>query len=209
MTAALYARVSTKDQHCEMQLQELRALAARHGWDTIEYVEKASGKAGGRRPAQKRLLEDARLRKFDVVAVWKIDRFGRSFAEFVEKVQELDSLGIRFIAPTQGIDTDKRSPMAKLLMHILAVLAEFERDLIIERVQAGVDQYRRDYAAGRVGEGRDRRSKSKQDRPCGRPRKIFPRGRALELRAQGWSWNAIARDLGVKRSTLRMALKEK
>src|ERR1035438_5303433 len=85
---AIYARVSTQDQHCELQLSELRAYCQRSGWaDVVEYVEKVSGKAGQKRPQLEQLLADARLKKIDVVLVWKIDRFGRSVQEFVERVQ--------------------------------------------------------------------------------------------------------------------------
>jgi len=76
MKAAIYARVSTEDQHCEMQLTELSGYAERMGWPAVPYVEKASGKAGSRRPVLDQLLADARLRKFDVVLCWKLDRFG-------------------------------------------------------------------------------------------------------------------------------------
>jgi DNA invertase Pin-like site-specific DNA recombinase len=110
LTAAIYARVSTADQHCEMQLTELREYAARIRWKTAEYVEYASGKAGSKRPELDRLMEDARLRKVDVVVVWKLDRFGRSVQEFLDRVVRLDQSGVRFIAVTQGIDTDKNSP---------------------------------------------------------------------------------------------------
>ena len=128
---AIYARVSTQDQHCELQFSELRTYCHRWGWtDIAEYVEKVSGKAGQKRPVLEQLLADARLKKVDVVLVWKIDRFGRSVQEFVERVRTLDDVGVRFIAPNQGIDTDQRSPAGRLLTHILAAIAEFERDLI-------------------------------------------------------------------------------
>ena len=171
-----------------MQLSELRGYATRMGWQTREYIEKASGKAGSKRPILAKLMDDARLRRFDVVLVWKLDRFGRSVPEFVDRVQQLDAAGVRFVAVTQGIDTDSRSPAGKLLMHILAAIAEFERDLIRERVRAGVAQAKR------------------QGKHCGRPRKVFRRDEAAELRAQGMSWRAIAAALGVPQATVRAAL---
>src|SRR5580692_671458 len=113
MTAAIYARVSTYDQNCDMQLTELRGYAARMGWQApIEYVETASGRRGSKRAVQEQLIADARLRKFDVVLVWKLDRLGRSLLDLISHVQTFDSLGIRFIATTQGIDTDKQNPMS-------------------------------------------------------------------------------------------------
>lgn len=189
MIAAIYARVSTEDQHCEMQLTELRGYASRMGWEAVEYVEKASGKAGSKRPVLERLMNDARLRRFDIVLVWKLDRFGRSVPEFVERVQRLDTAGVRFIAVTQGIDTDGKSPTGKLLMHILAAIAEFERDLIRERVRAGVAEARR------------------RGKHCGRPKKVFRRDEAAEMRARGLSWRKIEAALGVPQATLRLALK--
>lgn len=206
MKAAIYARVSTEDQHCELQLTELRAYCLRNNWEVFEYIEKASGKAGARRPVLQKLMEDARLKRFDAVLVWKVDRFGRSIGNFVENVRTLDSLGIRFIAPTQSIDTDQRSPIAKLLMNLLALLAEFERDLIVERVSAGVTEYRRAFKAGKVGI--ERKSKSGKNLPHGRPSKIFPRDKAKAMRAEGKSWNEIAKALRVNKSTVRKALRE-
>ena len=189
MKAAIYARVSTADQHCELQLAELRAYCSRMNWEAVEYVEKASGSAGKSRPELERLMKDAQLRRFDVVLVWKLDRFGRSLQEFVQRVMQLDSRGIAFVALTQGIDTDKRNPAAKLLMHILAAMAEFERDLISERTKAGM-------AA----------AKAKGTR-LGRPGRIWRRDLVLEMRNRGMSWRAIAREVGVPQSSIRTVLK--
>ncbi len=188
-TAAIYARVSTYDQHCELQLSELRAYCERMGWEIErEYIEKASGKAGGKRPQLEKLLADGRLRKFDVVLVWKIDRFGRSVREFTERVLDLDHSGIRFVAPSQGIDTDQASPAGKLLMHILAAMAEFERDLIRERVKAGVAEAQR------------------RGKHCGRPKKVFRRDEAVRMRKAGMSWRAIGAALKVPFATVRLAV---
>lgn len=208
MICAIYARVSREEQHTDNQLPELRAYAEREGWQVVEYVEHASGKEGGKRPVLSRLLSDALLKKFGAVVVWKIDRFGRSIKDFIANVQSLDAAGIRFICPFQGIDTDQRSPFSKMLMHILAIFAEFERDLIVDRVNAGLREYRRQYAAGKVGRGLVRESRSKLNRPCGRPKKIFDRHVVTEMRGQGMSWRAIEKALGVKQSTIRLRLQE-
>jgi DNA invertase Pin-like site-specific DNA recombinase len=186
---AIYARVSTYDQHCEQQLAELRAYAQRMGWEIAdEYVDHGESGAKRSRPALNRLMADARMRKFDVLSVWKIDRFGRSLTDLVGNINALDNAGIRFVAPTQGIDTDQRSPAGRLLMHIMAAFAEFERDLIRERTLAGLQRARQ---AGRKG---------------GRPAKVFRRDQASALRKQGLSWRAIERKLGVPQSTIRKAL---
>jgi DNA invertase Pin-like site-specific DNA recombinase len=185
MTAAIYARVSTEDQDCSMQLSELRGYCERSGWPVVEYIEKASGKAGSKRPQLQKLMADARMKRFDVVLVWKLDRFGRSLHHLIENVQALDNCGIRFIAPTQGIDTDNRSPVGKLLLHIMGAFAEFERSLIVERVRTGVKEAQ------------------KQGKHCGRPRKVFRRDMVLEMMARKMSGRAIAAELGISEATVR------
>src|SRR5689334_14814880 len=136
MKAAIYARVSTADQRYEMQLTELREYVARQGWDAVEYTEKASSVK--QRPEFDRLMDDARLKRFDVVVVWKVDRFGRSLQSFLRHVLELDGYGVRFVAVTQSIDTGQRNPMAKFILGLFGLLAEFEREMIVERTKAGV-----------------------------------------------------------------------
>jgi DNA invertase Pin-like site-specific DNA recombinase len=119
-------------------------------------------------------MADARLRKFDAVLVCKLDRWGRSLIHCVASIQELGALGLRFIAVSQGLDTDESNPTSKLLMHILASVAEFERSLIKERVAAGIK------AAQKNG--------IRSGRPIGRPRTIVDRGRVVQLRKSGASW---------------------
>src|SRR5580704_7548731 len=94
--------------------------------------------ANERRSWLDQLMADARRRKFDIIVCWKLDRFGRSLVHCVSGIQELASLGIRFIATSQGLDTDESNPASKLLLHILAAVAQFERELIRERVSAGM-----------------------------------------------------------------------
>lgn len=207
MIAAVYARVSTIDQNCAMQLSELRAFCERHGWQIVEYVEHASGKAGSRRPVLKQLLDDAKARKFEAVLCWKIDRFGRSLIDFLDNILTLDRAGVRFLAPSQSIDTDTRNPFAKAMMQLMAVFAELERALIVERTFAGVQEYRRSYAAGKVGTGKPRRSKSGKDLPHGGQMRIFPRDEAAKLRGEGKSWRAIEKIMKIPQSTIRNALK--
>lgn len=198
MTAAIYARVSTTDQNCEMQLRELREYCGRRGW-TIheEYVDTGFSGAKASRPALDRLLKDARQRRFDAVVVWKLDRWGRSLLHSVQSVQELASVGIGFLAVTQNIDTtDQTNPMARLLLHLMAAFAEFERTMIQERVASGVKRYQTDFEAGQA------RSRSGKNLPIGRPTRVFRRDEAVRLRAEGSSWRKIARELGVPVSTV-------
>ncbi len=207
VTAAIYARVSTVDQNCAMQLTDLRAHCERNGWPAVEYIETGSGKASGRRPVLAKLLKDAQARLFDTVLVWKMDRFGRSIADFIANVQTLDRAGVRFLSPSQAIDTDNRNPFQKAMMHLMAVFAELERDIIIERVNAGVQEYKRSYAAGKVGAGKPRRSRSGRDLAHGRPQVIFPRYQVQTLLDDGLSRRAIAKKLKVSEATIRRQLK--
>ena len=124
-------------------------------------------------------MADARQRRFDVVLVWKLDRFGRSLVHCVSGIQELASLGIRFIATSQGLDTDESNPASKLLMHILAAVAQFERELIRERTLAGI----------RVAQANGKH--------VGRPRRVFRRDEVVQLRERGESWRSIASTLGI------------
>lgn len=175
------------------------------GWPApAEYVETASGKAASKRPILAKLLADARMRRFDVLLVWKLDRFGRSLKHIIENIETLDAAGVRFLCPSQAIDTDNRSPMGRFFIQILGAFAELEREIIKERTMAGRAEYDRAYAKGEIG--RTRHSKSNKNLPSHRPRKIFPRGLAKELREQGLSWRAIARQIGVAQSTIRLAL---
>lgn len=205
ITAAIYARVSTLDQKNDMQLTELRAYAGRMGWDLVEYTESVSSVK--KRVVLDRLMADARLRKFDVVLCWKLDRFGRSMQQLITNIQALDSFGVRFICVTQGIDTDRQNPASRLMMHIFGAFAEFERSIIVERVNAGVKQYAADYAAGKIG--KTRHSKSGKNLAHGRPRRIFRRDEVLKLRKAGHSLRAIAKQLGLPLSTVADALKAK
>lgn len=138
VTAGIYARVSTADQNCDLQLDAMRPFAERWGWTIAEYVDQGVSGMKKSRPALDRLMADARLGKIDVVLVWKLDRFGRSLQNLMDSIFELDRLKIRFIAVTQGIDTDHSSPMGKFILHLFAAIAEFERGMIVERVKAGV-----------------------------------------------------------------------
>ena len=140
MRAAIYARVSTVDQEPENQLQELRRYVEARGWQAVEYTDTGVSGAKDRRPALDTLLRDARKRKFDVLVCWRLDRLGRNLKHLVNLIDELGSLGIGFASLGEGIDT--QTPSGRLQLHILAALAEFERDRIRERVLAGLQRAR-------------------------------------------------------------------
>src|SRR5690242_12047746 len=142
MKTAIYARVSTADQNNAIQTRELTEYIQRRGWELAGIYQDTMSGAKASRPGLDKLMSDARQRRFDAVLVWKLDRFGRSLVHCVSGIQELSSLGIRFIATSQGLDTDESNPASKLLMHILAAVAQFERELIRERVSAGMKNAR-------------------------------------------------------------------
>lgn len=138
LKAGIYARVSTVDkgQDPELQLRPLREYCQARGWEVIgEYVDQCTG-SGSRRPRLDILMADARRRRIDCVVVWKLDRFGRSLKHLVTAVDELNSLGVSFVSHQEQIDL--ATPTGKLMFHIIAAMAEFERELIRERVKAGV-----------------------------------------------------------------------
>lgn len=205
MNCAIYARVSTADQTCALQLTELRTYIQARGWEPAgEYVDTGWSGSKASRPQLDRLMQDARLRKVDCILVWKLDRWGRSVSHLVASLQELAGLGVRWIAVTQNLDTDVHNPVGTLLMHMLAAVAEFERSMIQERVKAGVKEYARAFGAGQIGKSRN--SHSGKNLPAGRPKKIFRRDEAAKLRELGHSWRAIAKHLGISATTIRDAL---
>jgi DNA invertase Pin-like site-specific DNA recombinase len=205
MRAAIYARVSTVDQNCELQRAELGEYLRRHGWENAgEYIETGWSGAKASRPEFDRLMRDAAQRKFDAILSWKLDRFGRSLLHCKTALQQLQAHGVRFIATSQNIDTDESNPAARFLLHILMAAAEFERELIRERSMAGLKRYRGQYAAGKVG--KEVHSRSGKDLPVGRPKRIFARQQVLELRAHGHSYRQIARQIGIGEGTVRRLL---
>jgi DNA invertase Pin-like site-specific DNA recombinase len=184
-TVALYARVSTLDQSCAMQLDDLHRYATRFG-RSFEYVDVGVSGAQRHRPQLDALIKDAHKRRFDVVLVWKFDRFARSVKHLVDSLQEFRALGIDFISYTEGIDTT--TPSGELLFHIMGAVAQFERDLIAERVRAGIAHAR---ALGKR---------------IGRPRADIDARKAAALRVAGNSLRKIAQVLGVPVSRVRRAL---
>jgi putative DNA-invertase from lambdoid prophage Rac len=186
MKTAIYARVSTSDQDCELQLRELREYVERRGWEpALEYVDTGVSGAKASRPALDSLMAAAARHAFDTVLTYKIDRFGRSVLHLAQQLAALERFGVRFMAVTQGIDTDASNPSSRLLLTILAGVAEFERELIRERTSSGL---RRAKASGKV---------------LGRPARVFRRDEVARRRAEGHSWRAIAKALGVPVSTVR------
>jgi DNA invertase Pin-like site-specific DNA recombinase len=174
--------------------------AARVKAGVFDLYQDVGGGAKASRPGLKRLMSDARARKFDCLLVWKQDPFGRSLVDCLNYIHTLEDHGIRFLAVTQALGTDHRNPASRLLLHVLAPAAEFERSQVRERTQAGRLRYQQDCKAGKVGRwegGKTVCSRSGKNLPVGRPKKIFNRERVFELRRQGASLRVIAKQLGV------------
>ena len=138
--AALYMRVSTLDQHPETQLHDLRQMAAQRGYEIIhEYTDRISG-AKARRPGLHQMMADARRGKFDAVLVWASDRLARSVKHFLDVLDELNRLNIEYVSFRENIDT--AGPLGRAIVVIVGAVAELERNLIVERVRAGMRRVR-------------------------------------------------------------------
>lgn len=187
---ALYARVSTlAGQSPEMQLLELREYAARRGWQVIEeYVDYGVSGATESRPALNRLMADAKRRRFDVISVWKLDRFGRSVRHLVTALADLEAVGVAFVSLKDNLDLT--TPSGRLLFQIIAAMAEFERELIRERVIAGL------------------RNAKNKGRKLGRPRVKVDIGQVARLRDSGASWRTISRQTGISVGALHKAYQQ-
>ena len=187
--AAIYLRVSTFDQHPENQLHDLAQLAQQRGWNVVqEYRDHGISGARARRPQLDQLLADARRGHFDVVAVWACDRLARSTKHFLETIDELDHLGIEFVSFREQLDTG--GPLGRALVIIIAVMAELERNLIIERVRAGM-----------------RRAQMEGIRIGRRPAQV-DRASVLRDRARGHSLTLIAKDHRISRALVSRIIKE-
>jgi len=139
--AAIYARVSTADQHLETQLYDLRKLAANRGFEVSrEYCDRGISGSKARRPALDSMMADARRGEFSVVLVAAFDRIARSTKNFLEIVDELNELEIEFISAREAIDTS--GPMGRMFITLVGSIAELERSLIVERIKAGMRRAR-------------------------------------------------------------------
>ena len=190
MTAAIYARVSTRDkgQDTENQLIQLRDYCQRQGWRYVEYIDQASGKTGDR-DAFKRLFADASKRLFDVVVVWALDRFTREgVLETFEYIRDLTRYGVQFESYTEA--HFRTTGMAgELMLAITAWIAKQERLRIAERVNAGI--------------ARARLHGTKSGAAIGRPHVVFDRAAVVELRGAGRSWREIATELSASVRSVR------
>jgi len=188
---AVYARISTNNgqQSPDMQLRALREYCEARGLIVYrEYVDEGFSGAKDSRPALNELMDDARKRKFDIVCVWKFDRFARSTRHLLSALDEFKNLGIDFISYSENIDTS--TPLGKAVFTIVAAIGELERSLIVERVKAGL----------KAAKARGKR--------VGRPKTQFDSMAALRLKSDGFKVREIAARLGASKSTVARYLSQ-
>lgn len=191
LRAALYHRVSTREQNPRLARAELRAAAAARGLRVVMDVEETASGRGGIRPGLDRVMAAAQRGGLDIVIVQRLDRWGRSTLDLLTNIRRLRSAGITFVAIAQGLEVrPEHDPVSELTLTILAAAAEFERAVIVERTLDGLAAARR--AGKRLG------------RPLGRNAPAPERVAAL--RATGRSWPAIARALRCTIGSARRAL---
>ena len=190
MRAAIYGRVSTSNhgQDVTTQTRELHEHVLRRGWQMAgEYLDVGVSGSKESRPELNRLLADARRRKFDCVLVYRYDRFARSLRQLVNALEEFRALGIDFVSLHEGVDTS--TPNGRLVFGIFASIAEFERELIRDRVKSGL------------------RNAVARGKRLGRPKKSVDVSAITRLRAEGQSWAKISERMGVSVRTARRLAK--
>jgi len=187
---AIYARVSTTDQSTESQLLDLRRYTRERGWTIFkEYCDNGVSGTKDSRPALNELMNDAKKRRFDVVLVWRFDRFARSTKHLILALEEFKNLGIDFVSYQENIDTS--SPLGSAIFTIISAVAQLERDIIAERVKAGLRRAR------------------ENGKKLGRPRTSVNFDQLAQLRHRGLSLRAIAAKTGISRTTISQILSDK
>jgi DNA invertase Pin-like site-specific DNA recombinase len=183
--AAVYARVSTLNgnQDPSMQTRELEEYCQRRGWQIHDiYVDNGVSGKKDSRPQLNRMMQDAHERRFSVVVVWRFDRFARSVSHLLRALETFNALGIQFVSLSEQVDTN--TPTGRMVFTVLGAVAELERNLIVERVRAGL---------------RHARAKGKR---LGRPKKHVDAAQIFSLRSAGHSWRVIARKLDLSVGTV-------
>lgn len=187
MQVALYARVSTHDQQTlPLQLKAMREYARKRGWKVTHEIQEI-GSGAKTRPKREELLKEARRRQVDVIIVWRLDRWGRSVSDLIGTIRELTDIGVGFVSLTEAFDLT--TPAGKALSGMLAVFAEFERDILRERVKAGIAHSR------------------SQGNSHGRPATAsLKTGEIKSLKKKGFNNSEIARKLKIGRTSVIRAL---
>ncbi len=187
--AGLYLRVSTASQCVELQRKDLVRLAEQRGWEVVDlYVDHSESGASEERPELERLMDDARAGRLDCVVVWRFDRFARSTRHLLMALEEFRAHGVDFLSVQESVDTS--TPMGRMVFTMVAAVAELERELIRERVLAGVRRAQEDGIH------------------CGRPKVDLDVRPAVAMLDQGFGLKTVAKALGVSRTTLRRRLEE-
>ena len=187
LRVAIYARVSTHDQQTlGLQSEAMSAYLKNRGWVAARRVEDV-GSGSKDRPGRESLLMAARRREIDVIIVWRLDRWGRSVADLMTTIREISELGVGFVSLTEALDLT--TPSGRAMAGMLAIFAEFEREILRERVRAGIVHAR------------------KEGRPHGRPRTAaLKREEVLGMKAERVSHSEIARRLAISRTSVRRIL---
>ncbi len=186
---ALYCRVSTADQSADSQLLDLRRFAHDRGWTVFaEFIDEGVSGTKDSRPALNRLMEGARKRRFDSVLVWRFDRFARSTKHLVYALEEFKALGIDFVSYQENIDTG--SPLGAAIFAICAAMAQLERDIIAERVKAGLRRAR------------------ERGKALGRPAVEADMERLSRMHREGKSLRQMARILKLSKSTVARMVRQ-
>jgi len=187
---AIYARVSTTDQSTESQLLDLRRYVRERGWELFnEFCDNGVSGTTDSRPALNELMDAAKKRKFDAVLVWRFDRFARSTRHLINALEEFRNLGIDFVSYQENIDTS--SPLGSAIFTIISAVAQLERDIIAERVKAGL------------------RRAVENGKKLGRPMASIDSEKLYRLRSEGLSHRAIATRLGISHSTVGQILRHR
>lgn len=189
MQVALYARVSTHDQQTlPMQLEVMREYAKKRGWK-IKHEIQEIGSGAKTRPKREELLKEARRRQVDAIIVWRLDRWGRSVSDLIGTIRELTDTGVGFVSLTEAFDLT--TPAGKALSGMLAVFAEFERDILRERVKAGIAHSR------------------SQGNAHGRPATASLKTAEIKaLKKKGFNNSEISRQLEIGRASVIRALSQ-
>jgi putative DNA-invertase from lambdoid prophage Rac len=184
MRVGLYARVSTHDQQTlPLQLSAMIDYASRRGWVVAAQIEDVSSGASTR-PRREELMRAARRREIDAVLVWRLDRWGRSLVDLITTLKELSALGVGFVSITEALDLT--TPSGRAMAGVLAVFSEFEREILRDRVKAGIAQARR------------------EGKRHGRPATVSAHAEAIKtMLSQGVSKREIAKRLGISRTSVR------
>jgi putative DNA-invertase from lambdoid prophage Rac len=190
LRVALYARVSTHDQQTlPLQIHSMREYAAKRGWTIVAQIKEV-GSGASQRELRETLLACATRREIDVVLVWRLDRWGRSVADLVSTLQELQHLGVGFVSLTEALDLT--TPTGRAMAGLLAVFAEFEREILRERVRAGLAHARQN------------------GKRLGRPPSVAHKAAQVrKLNRDGLSKSEIARRIKIGRTSVRRILSSK